>query len=85
VVGLDLPEISQAVHAVVDEAILAMDPWGTGGTILNVHGAVKDEADRRRAFDDSTYERLVSLIREYDSQGLLRHGHSIARSVGSAG
>lgn len=81
VVGLDLPEASPAVHAVVDAATLAMDPWSTGGTILNVHGSVKDEADRRRAFDDATYERLVALVRKYDPQGLLRHGHSIARTA----
>ena len=85
VVGLDLPEASVAVHAVVDAATLAMDPWSTGETILNVHGAVKDEADRRRAFDDVTYERLVGLVHRYDPQGLLRHGHSIARAGMTAG
>ncbi|KIQ08072.1 hypothetical protein RU01_21770 [Rhodococcus sp. MEB064] len=84
VVGLATPECVDAVQLVVDQSITATEPWSTGHTLVNLHGAVKDDVDRARAFDSAGYDRMVELVRRYDPQGLLRHGHSIARSVGQS-
>lgn len=81
VVGLCIPETAQAAAEGLDAVVAALAPWSTGGTAINLHGAIGDEADRARAWDAPTYERLVSVVKKIDPTAMLRFGHSIGRSV----
>jgi hypothetical protein len=63
--------------AAVDALAAAVAPWGTGQTLLNLHGRPGDEADRARAWAPDSYRRLVDLRRRYDPAGLLAGGHVI--------
>lgn len=84
-VGVCAPEIAAAARTAVDEVMAALAPWGTGHTLLTLHGAIGDEADRARAWDAAAYERLCGLVTRYDPDGMFCHGHAIARSPQPAG
>jgi FAD/FMN-containing dehydrogenase len=81
VYGLHTAATGTAAATGVDAAIAAVRPWSTGQTVPNLHGALGDEADRARAWDSSTYHRLLHLVRQHDPDGILRHGHTIGRSL----
>jgi len=78
-IGLMTPDTAAPATAAVDRVIAALQPWSTGGTVVNLHGTLGDEADRARAWDPETYERLLELSRRLDPSGLLRSGHAIGR------
>lgn len=78
-IGLLTPETAQASPAVLDAVMAAAEPWSTGHTLVNLHGAHRDEADRARAWDAPTYRRLADLSRRLDPAGLLCHGHTVGR------
>jgi hypothetical protein len=63
----------------VDAVIAAVEPWSNGHTLVNLHGTLGDEADRARAWDTATYQRLTEMSRRLDPHRLLRHGHIIGR------
>lgn len=78
-IGLLTPEKAQTAPVAVDAVIAAAEPWSTGHTLANLHGPLGDEADRARAWDSTTYQRLADLSRRLDPAGLLRPGHSVGR------
>lgn len=78
-IGILTTDTAQAAPAAVDAVIAAADPWSTGHTLVNLHGPLGEETDRARAWDTSTYQRLLDLSRRLDTTGLLRHGHAIGR------
>jgi FAD/FMN-containing dehydrogenase len=63
--------------AAADRLMAVAAPWSTGQTVLNLHGCPGDEADRARAWDPGTYQRLRALRERYDPAGLIRAGHVI--------
>jgi FAD/FMN-containing dehydrogenase len=78
-IGLLAPETAAAAQSAIDAVMAAAQPWSTGHTLVNLHGAVGDEADRARAWEPATYRRLAELVRRLDPAGLLRYGHTIGR------
>ena len=55
----------------------AMAPYGTGRTMVNIHGAPGDETDRARAWTPEVYTRLRQTKATYDPANLLRFGHAV--------
>jgi len=78
-VGLLTPDTAEIAPCAVDAVITAVEPWSNGHTLVNLHGTIGDEADRARAWDTATYQRLADLSRQVDPYSLLRHGHIIGR------
>jgi FAD binding domain-containing protein len=83
-VGLLTPDTADITPATVDAVLAAAAPWTSGHTLLNLHGTVGDDTDRARPWETGTYQRLASLVTRYDPAGLLRYGHTIARTHPSA-
>lgn len=82
IVGLNTPQTAAAVAEGLGRVVRALAPWSTGGTAINLHGMIGNEADRARAWDDATYQRLVTLVHRYDPKGLMRFGHVVGRNAG---
>ena len=76
-IGLMVPPIAEKVPAAVADVLRAMEPFATGGTMVNFHGRPGDEADRARAWTPETYARLVAAKATYDPTNMLRFGHGI--------
>ena len=55
----------------------AMAPYGTGRTMVNLHGTPGDADDRARAWTPEVYDRLQHAKSTYDPQNLLRYGHTV--------
>ncbi|MEV5155317.1 FAD-dependent oxidoreductase [Streptomyces werraensis] len=54
----------------------AMSPYGTGRTMVNIHGAPGDTADRARAWTPEVHADLLRLKHAHDPADLLRFGHT---------
>jgi hypothetical protein len=76
-VAMLTPETTTAAPAAVDALLAAAAPWTTGHTLLNMHGAPTDDADRARPWDTTTYQRLCELRARVDPQGLFSYGHPV--------
>ncbi len=69
-VGLDVPQLSEAVAAANKRTHAAVSPWAIDGVFANF--AASTDQDRiKAAYDDATLRRLRGLIREYDPAGTL--------------
>ncbi|MEV5342364.1 FAD-binding oxidoreductase [Streptomyces sp. NPDC052676] len=71
------PEAAEAVESATAAIQSAMAPYGTGRTMVNIHGTPGDEADRARAWTPEVYDRLRRAKTTYDPHNLLRFGHAI--------
>ncbi|WP_371599005.1 FAD-binding oxidoreductase [Streptomyces sp. NBC_00564] len=71
------PEAAAAVETATVALNAAMAPYGTGRTMVNIHGAPGDEADRARAWTPEVYTRLRAAKATYDPANLLRFGHAV--------
>ena len=80
-VGMLTPETATIAPAAVDELLAAAAPWATGYTLLNLHGAPRDDADRARPWDAATYRRLCELRARVDPSGLFSYGHYVGDRV----
>jgi hypothetical protein len=76
-VGALMPPIAEAVPGALRQVIAAVEPWSTGGTMVNFHGVPGDDADRARPWSAPTYERLQRAKASYDPDNLLRFGHAL--------
>jgi FAD/FMN-containing dehydrogenase len=76
-VGALMPPIADAVAPAIKAVTAAMEPWSTGGTMVNFHGSPGDDTDRARAWSASTLERLQRAKASYDPENLLRYGHAL--------
>ncbi len=81
-VGALMPPIADAVLPAVREIVAAMDPWSTGGSMVNFHGIPGDAADRARPWPAPTFERLQRAKASYDPDNLLRFGHAVPVPAG---
>lgn len=66
--GVLAPEIADVVPRALDSVVAAMEPWGTGGSLLNFAGPRTDRV--RAAFGADTHERLLRIRRRVDPSGL---------------
>jgi FAD/FMN-containing dehydrogenase len=76
-VSMLTPETATVAPAAVDRLLAAAAPWATGHTLLNLHGAPRDDADRARPWDAATYQRLRELRARVDPSGLFCFGHPV--------
>ncbi len=84
-VGMLTPETAEAAPAAVESVVAAVRPWSTGATLVNLHGVPGDEADRARAWAPAVYDRLATLSRRLDPNGILGHEHAIGRRQPGSG
>lgn len=76
-IGLMVPPVAAVVPAAIQRVLAAMEPYSTGGTMVNFHGRPGDAADRARAWSPETYARLSVTKSTYDPTNMLRFGHGI--------
>ncbi|MFI9819739.1 FAD-binding oxidoreductase [Streptomyces sp. NPDC052013] len=74
---LGAPPDAEAVERATAALHTAMSPYGTGRTMVNIHGTPGDAADRARAWTPETYTRLRRAKATYDPTDLLRFGHTV--------
>lgn len=77
---LAAPPMAEAVEAATRALQAAMAPYGTGRTMVNLHGTPGDEPDRARAWTPEVYERLRRTKSAYDPANLLSLGHTVTAS-----
>ncbi|MCZ4608044.1 FAD-binding oxidoreductase [Streptomyces sp. Lzd4kr] len=75
---LAAPPAAEAIEAATAALHTAMAPYGTGHTMVNIHGTPGDEADRARAWTAEVYDRLCKDKSTYDPSNLLSFGHTVA-------
>ncbi|MEU0738512.1 FAD-binding oxidoreductase [Streptomyces sp. NPDC006134] len=74
---LPAPPAARAVEEAVTALHTAMAPYGTGRTLVNIHGTPGDETDRARAWTPDVYDRLRRTKSAHDPANLLRFGHTV--------
>jgi hypothetical protein len=74
---LAAPPAAEAIERATEQLYTAMAPYGTGRTMVNIHGTPGDEQDRARAWTPEVYERLRHDKATYDPDNLLRYGHAV--------
>ncbi|WP_435214443.1 FAD-binding oxidoreductase [Streptomyces sp. bgisy034] len=74
---LAAPPAAEAIEAAAAALHTAMAPYGTGRTMVNIHGTPGDEADRARAWTPEVYDRLCRDKSAYDPSNLLSFGHTV--------
>jgi hypothetical protein len=75
---LAAPPAAEAVEQATTALISAMAPYGTGRTMVNIHGTPGDDSDRARAWTPEVHDRLRHDKATYDPANLLRYGHTVA-------
>ncbi|AZQ36561.1 FAD-binding oxidoreductase [Streptomyces cyaneochromogenes] len=75
---LAAPPAAEAIEQATRALHNAMSPYGTGRTMVNIHGTPGDESDRARAWSPEVYDRLRKDKSTYDPADLLRFGHTVA-------
>jgi hypothetical protein len=74
---LPAPPVAEAVERATRALYSAMAPYGTGRTMVNIHGTPGDQPDRARAWTPEVYDRLREDKSRYDPANLLRFGHTV--------
>ncbi|WP_309061738.1 FAD-binding oxidoreductase [Streptomyces sp.] len=74
---LAAPPAAEAVERATASLHTAMAPYGTGRTMVNIHGTPGDATDRARAWTPEVHDRLRRAKRTYDPLNLLRFGHTV--------
>ncbi|MGI5377292.1 FAD-binding oxidoreductase [Streptomyces sp. CA-251387] len=77
---LAAPPAAEAIEQATTALHTAMSPYGTGRTMINIHGTPGDESDRARAWTPEVYARLRKDKSTYDPANLLRFGHTASPS-----
>ncbi|MFH9016000.1 FAD-binding oxidoreductase [Streptomyces sp. NPDC017943] len=71
------PPVAEAVEQATRRLHTAMAPYGTGRTMVNIHGTPGDAEDVARAWTPEVYARLRHDKAVYDPDNLLRYGHAV--------
>lgn len=77
-IGITAGPTASAVPEGHAQLCSALTPFGTGRTMVNLHGTPGDDADRARAWGPDAYARLQQVKAAHDPQNLLRFGHAVA-------
>jgi hypothetical protein len=75
--GIMAPPVAHLVPAAVQAARDALEPYGTGGTAVNLHGYLSAPELAAAAWPEEMRARMRSAKAELDPQNLFRHGHAI--------
>ncbi|WP_457964981.1 FAD-binding oxidoreductase [Arthrobacter sp. D1-29] len=81
-VGIMAPQVAHLVPAAIQEAREVLEPFGTGGTAVNLHGHLTSPELAFRAWPEAARERLSKAKAELDPKNLFRHGHAIQPAAG---
>ncbi|MEV0226826.1 FAD-binding oxidoreductase [Streptomyces sp. NPDC050704] len=71
------PQTAEAIEKATTALHATMAPYGTGRTMVNIHGRPGNEADRARAWTPEVHTRLRQTKATYDPANLLRFGHTV--------
>lgn len=74
---LPSPPAAEAVEQAVRALFTTMSPYGTGHTMINIHGTPGDAEDRARAWTPEAHTHLRRTKAAYDPENLLRFGHTV--------
>ncbi|MFC5215733.1 FAD-binding oxidoreductase [Streptomyces coerulescens] len=74
---LAAPPAAEAIERTTAALHTAMAPYGTGRTMINIHGTPGDASDRARAWSPEVYDRLREDKSTYDPANLLSFGHTV--------
>ncbi|WAZ23285.1 FAD-binding protein [Streptomyces cinnabarinus] len=74
---LAAPPAAEAVEHATRSLYTAMSPYGTGRTMVNLHGTPGSAEDRARAWTPEVYQRLQQTKTKYDPKNLLSLGHTV--------
>ncbi|MCC5581986.1 FAD-binding oxidoreductase [Microtetraspora sp. AC03309] len=78
VIGAPVPELFEAVIPAAAGAVFgAVEPWLTGGALLNFLGAETAPEQIARAWTRPVLSRLARLREVYDPQRMFRFGHAV--------
>ncbi|AKU14696.1 FAD-binding oxidoreductase [Luteipulveratus mongoliensis] len=66
------PEQAVRIEAALDEVVQALEPWSTGGRLVNFVGAHAPVEDYAAAWDGPTYERLRLVKTMHDPNNVFR-------------
>lgn len=75
---LAAPPAAEAIEQATTALHTAMSPYGTGRTMVNIHGTPGNDTDRARAWSPEVYNRLRQDKSTYDPANLLRFGHIVS-------
>ncbi|WP_328873029.1 FAD-binding oxidoreductase [Streptomyces sp. NBC_00287] len=75
---LAAPPAAEAIEQATTSLHHAMSPYGTGHTMVNIHGTPGNAEDRARAWTPEVLTRLRQAKKTYDPNNLLRYGHTVA-------
>jgi hypothetical protein len=70
-----MPEIASIVPVAIAQTADALSAHANGKSFVNLHGAVKSNADRSRAWSGETYASLLNVKRSYDPEGRFQFAH----------
>ncbi len=75
-IGIGVAPAVEPTMAHAAQVARAMQPWSSGGTLPNFGGA-PTAASVHRCYDESTRQRLASLVEAYDPHAVLSAAHPI--------
>ncbi|MCU1519316.1 MAG: FAD/FMN-containing dehydrogenase or oxidase [Pseudarthrobacter sp.] len=76
-VGIMAPPVAHLVPAAIASVRLALEPYGTGGTAVNLHGHLASPELAASAWPEAVRIMLSEAKAELDPKNLFRHGHAI--------
>jgi FAD/FMN-containing dehydrogenase len=77
VIGAPVPELfAEVLPALAHRLEAALEPWSTGGSVLNFHGRPGAEHELDRAWPAATHARLLRIRADVDPEGALTRGRA---------
>lgn len=76
-VGIMAPPIAELVSGAIDAARVALKPYGTGGSLVNLHGHLAQPELAAAAWPEAVQAEMSRAKAELDPKNLFRHGHAV--------
>lgn len=80
-VGIMAPPIAELVPHAIDAARAALKPYGTGGSLVNLHGHLAQPQQAAAAWPEAVQAEMSRAKAELDPKNLFRHGHAVQPTV----
>ncbi|MEQ7737838.1 hypothetical protein, partial [Escherichia coli] len=78
-VGIMAPPIAELVSGAIDAARAALKPYGTGGSLVNLHGFLATPELAAAAWPEAVRAEMGRAKADLDPKNLFRHGHAVQR------